>query len=53
MKEAKREEKLMVKQLERSQREAEKEKKRIDREQQKEKLQNVSMCINFFKNFNS
>ncbi|XP_050940409.1 chromatin assembly factor 1 subunit FAS1 isoform X1 [Cucumis melo] len=39
-KEAKREEKLMVKQLERSQREAEKEKKRIDREQQKEKLQN-------------
>ncbi|XP_038890959.1 chromatin assembly factor 1 subunit FAS1 isoform X1 [Benincasa hispida] len=39
-KEAKREEKLMVKQLERSQREAEKEKKRIDKEQQKEKLQN-------------
>ncbi|XP_022718437.1 chromatin assembly factor 1 subunit FAS1 [Durio zibethinus] len=39
-KEAKREEKLLIKQLERNKREIEKEKKKVDRELQKEKLQN-------------
>ncbi|XVE90692.1 hypothetical protein DITRI_Ditri20bG0097300 [Diplodiscus trichospermus] len=39
-KEAKREEKLLLKQLERNKREIEKEKKKVDRELQKEKLQN-------------
>ncbi|KAG8496914.1 hypothetical protein CXB51_008096 [Gossypium anomalum] len=39
-KEAKREEKLLIKQLERNKREMEQEKKKLDRELQKEKLQN-------------
>ncbi|XP_017977661.1 PREDICTED: chromatin assembly factor 1 subunit FAS1 isoform X1 [Theobroma cacao] len=39
-KEAKREEKLLIKQFERNRREIEKEKKKVDRELQKEKLQN-------------
>ncbi|KAE8679778.1 Chromatin assembly factor 1 subunit FAS1 [Hibiscus syriacus] len=39
-KEAKREEQLLIKQLERTKREIEKEKKKVDRELQKEKLQN-------------
>ncbi|XVF30240.1 hypothetical protein REPUB_Repub16aG0040000 [Reevesia pubescens] len=39
-KEAKREEKLLIKQLERNKREIEKEKKKVDRELQKEKFQN-------------
>ncbi|KAM1251322.1 hypothetical protein FF1_033821 [Malus domestica] len=38
-KEAKREEKLLIKQMERDKREAEKEKKRLERERQKEELQ--------------
>lgn len=38
-KDAKREEKILIKQLEKNKREVEKEKKRMDREQQKEKLQ--------------
>ena len=37
----KREEKILIKQLEKKKREDEKEKKRIERELQKEKLQNV------------
>ena len=41
-KEAKREEKLLIKQLEKDKREAEKEKKRLEREVLKEKLQSVS-----------
>ncbi|OMO82542.1 Chromatin assembly factor 1 subunit A [Corchorus olitorius] len=39
-KEAKREEKLLIKKMERNKREIEKEKKKVDRELQKEKLQN-------------
>lgn len=38
----KREEKLLIKQLERNKRETEKEKKRTEREAQKEKLKSVS-----------
>ena len=41
-KEAKKEEKLLIKQLDKDKREAEKERKRSEREVLKEKLQNVS-----------
>lgn len=43
----KREEKLVVKQLEKNKREVEKEKLRIERELLKEKLQNVSFIFYF------
>lgn len=44
-KEAKREEKLLTKQLERDKREAEKEKKRLETKVLKEKLQSVSAAL--------
>ena len=44
-KEAKREEKLLIKQMERDKREAEKEKKRLERERQKEELLSVSYLL--------
>jgi Flp pilus assembly protein TadB len=44
-KEAKREEKLLIKEIERNKREAEKEKKRMERELQKEKGQTVSVAL--------
>lgn len=44
-KDAKREEKLLIKQLERDKREAEKEKKRLEKEILKEKLQSVSDAL--------
>lgn len=44
-KQAKREEKLQIKQMERDKREAEKEKQRLERERQKEELQNVSYLL--------
>lgn len=46
-KEAKREEKLLIKEVERIKREAEKEKKRMERELQKEKGQTVSAVFLF------
>lgn len=42
-KDAKREEKLLIKQLEKTKREVEKEKKRVDRESEKEKCQSASV----------
>lgn len=44
-KEAKREEKLLIKQLEKDKREAEKEKKKLERELLKEKCQSVSAAL--------